>query len=81
MRAASEAALKALLMRRETAIEGESSCQDILAVLKANADRECEKNKGSEEFKFVAKVEASKTVKILRDVEKSILEQAIEILQ
>jgi len=83
LRAASEAALTALLMRREAAIEGDSSCREIITDLHENADREYNKNKhkGSEEINSAAKVEAFKTVKILRDVEKSILDQAIEMLQ
>ena len=83
LRAASEAALTALLMRREAAIEGELSCQEIIADLHENADREYNNNKhkGSEEINSAAKVGAFKTVKILRDVEKSILDQAIEMLQ
>ena len=49
--------------------EGESSCQNL------SVGPEAEKNEVNE-----AKVQARKTIKILRGVEKSILDQAIEIL-
>lgn len=69
LRAAVEAAKTALLLRRAKLIEGESSCQNL------SVDPEAEKNEVNE-----AKVQARKTIKILRGVEKSILDQAIEIL-
>jgi hypothetical protein len=93
LRVAFEAAMTALLNRRAKIIEGESACQNILAQYQYNAperlnDRfpstegEYEKNKRSHEHKLntAAKVQASKTISILRSVEKSILDRAVKIL-
>lgn len=91
LRVAFEAAMAALLNRRAEIIEGESACQNILAQCNApvrlnerfpSTEGEYEKNKKSHEHKLntAAKVQASKTINILRNVEKSILDQAIKIL-
>ncbi len=69
LRVAFEAAKTALLLRRAKLIEGESSCQHL------SVEAECEKNEDN-----AAKVQANRTINILRCVEKSILDQAIEIL-
>ena len=66
LRVAFDAAKTALLLRRSKLIEGKSSCN-------IEVEAECEKNE--------AKVDAWKTINILRSVEESILDQAIEILK
>jgi len=71
LRVAFEAAKTALLLRRAKLIEGESLCQYLSVDLEA----ECEKNEDN-----AAKVQANRTINILRRVEKSILDQAIDIL-
>lgn len=97
LRAASEAAMSALLILRATIIEGELSCKNILARLEAgvtnesvglndsfpSADREYEQNKGSLDFNTAAKetVEACKIINILRGKEKLILDEAIDVLE
>lgn len=68
LRVAFDAAKTALLLRRSKLIEGKSSCN-------IEIEAECEKNEDDE-----AKVEVWKTINILRSVEESILDQAIEIL-
>ena len=91
LRVAFEAAMAALLNRRAKIIEGESACQNIIAQYNApvrlngrfpSTEGEYEKNKKSHEHKLntAAKVQASETINILRNVEKSILDQAIKIL-
>ena len=93
LRVAFEAAMTALLIRRAKIIEGESSCPNVNPDLEAynsptersngiisSTKGEHEKNKGSHQLNAGAKVQASKTINILRGVEKSILDQAIKIL-
>ena len=75
LQAAFEAAKAAISFRRGKLIEGESTCQHILACL--DLDTKQAKNATASTN---AKVEAIKIVGILRDIEKSILDQAIEIL-
>jgi hypothetical protein len=79
LKAAFEAANAALCFRRRKLIEGELSCQNILNDLVTKQAKN--KEEESYDFSSEAKVEAIKTVCILRDVEKTILEQAIEILE
>lgn len=78
VKAAFEAANAAICLRRRKLIEGELSFKNIFTDL---VTQQAKNGQGSDDVTSLAKEEAIKTVEILRHVEKSILEQAIKILE